>query len=423
MKELMMENRILIVEDNKTLAKLIAKKLKSALEIDVDVAYSMQEAKLFLMRYKYFITLLDINLPDAPNGEIVDFVLKKGNRVIVLSGNIDKEFRKQMLKKNIIDYVNKGGVNDIHYIIQTIQRLQKNQKHQVLVVDDSMVFRKQLQSMLENMFFQVITVAHGEEALGMLQVKPNISLVLTDYNMPVMDGLELTLAIRETYSKDELCILALSGNDDEEISAMFLKHGANDYIKKPFSKEEFSVRVNNSIEALENIQMIMNYANRDFLTGLYNRRYFYNAITEYLDSIQESGEKCAVAMIDIDHFKKVNDTYGHDIGDKAIIALADILRSSTSPTDVVSRFGGEEFCLVLKNINRFSAIDILERIRTTVESFSLPVDENTQLKFTISIGATIHDFEDTLDDTIGQADMMLYKAKNNGRNQLVFDEH
>jgi len=423
MKEQIMENRILIVEDNKTLAKLIAKKLSSTLEIEVDVAYSMQEAKLFLVRYKYFVTLLDINLPDAPNGEIVDFVLKKGNRVIVLSGNIDKKFRKEMLKKNIIDYVNKGGVNDIHYIIQTIQRLQKNQKHQVLVVDDSMVFRKQLQNMLENMFFQVITVAHGEEALGMLQVKPNISLVLTDYNMPVMDGLELTLAIRETYSKDELCILALSGNDDEEISAMFLKHGANDYIKKPFSKEEFSVRINNSIEALENIQMIMNYANRDFLTGLYNRRYFYNTITEYLDSIKESGEKCAVAMIDIDHFKKVNDTYGHDMGDKAIIALADILRSSTNPTDVVARFGGEEFCVVLKNINRYSAMDILERIRTTVESFSLPVDENTQLQLTISIGATIHDFEDTLDDTINQADMLLYKAKNNGRNQLVFDEH
>ena len=416
-----MSDRILIVEDNKTLAKLIAKKIESALEMEVDVAYSLGEAKLFLARYKYFITLLDINLPDAPNGEIVDYVLAKKHHVIVLSANIDKEFRAKMLKKNIIDYVNKGGTGDIDYIIHTIERLRKNRNHKVLVVDDAMMFRKQMQGILENLFFEVITVAHGEEALGMLQVKPDISLVVTDYNMPVMDGLELTYEIRKTYSKDELSILALSGNDDDEVTALFLKHGANDYIKKPFSKEEFSVRVNNTIEALENIQTIMNYANRDYLTGLYNRRYFFQAMGEYVEDVKESGEKFAVAMIDIDHFKKVNDTYGHDIGDKVIITLADILRSSTSPRDVVARFGGEEFCIVLKNINRYSALDILERIRSEVEEYSFAIDKEQHIKFTISIGAVVHNDEDDLEETINEADMCLYKAKNSGRNQVVFE--
>ena len=416
-----MSEKILIVEDNKTLAKLISKKIENALEMEVDVAYSLNEAKLFLARYKYFVTLLDINLPDAPNGEIVDYVLKKKHHVIVLSANIDKEFRAKMLQKNIIDYVNKGGTGDIDYIIQIITRLKKNKQHKVLVVDDSMVFRKQMQNMLENMFFEVITVAHGEEALGMLQAKPDISLVLTDYNMPVMDGLELTYEIRQTYSKDELCILAISSSEDEEVSALFLKHGANDYIKKPFSKEEFSCRVNNSIEALENIQTIMNYANRDYLTGLYNRRYFFQAMNEYVEDVKESGERFAVAMIDIDHFKKINDTYGHDTGDQVIVTLADILRSSTSPRDVVARFGGEEFCIVLKNINRYSAQDILERIRSEVESYSFNVDKDNYIKFTISIGAVIHNDEDALEESISEADMMLYKAKNGGRNQVIFE--
>ncbi|HFB53196.1 MAG TPA: diguanylate cyclase, partial [Sulfurimonas autotrophica] len=385
-----MSEKILVVEDNKTLAKLISKKIQHALEMEVDVAYSLAEAKLFLARYKYFITLLDINLPDAPNGEVVDYALSKKNHVIVLSANIDKEFRQKMLQKNIIDYVNKGGAGDINYIIQSIERLRKNRKHKVLVVDDSMVFRKQMQNMLENLFFEVITVAHGEEALGMLQAKPDISLVLTDYNMPVMNGLELTYEIRQTYSKDELCILALSGNEDSEVSALFLKHGANDYIKKPFSKEEFSCRINNSIEALENIQMIMNYANRDYLTGLYNRRYFYNTMNEYIEDIRQNGEKFAVAMIDIDHFKDVNDTYGHDIGDKVIVTVADILRSSTSPRDLVSRFGGEEFCVVLRNINRYSAEDILARIHTEVANYSLQIDKERVVTFTISIGAVLY---------------------------------
>ena len=250
-------NRILIVEDNKTLAKLIAKKISDALDYEVDVAYNMQEAKLFLSKYSYFISLLDMNLPDAPNGEIVDFALLKGQHVIVLSANIDKDFRKQMLSKSIIDYVNKRGIEDIHYIIHSIQRLEKNQEHTILLVDDSMVIRKQMKTLLENMYFKVIAVAHGEEALGMLN--PKISLVLTDYNMPVMNGLELTQEIRKNYSKKELSIIALSSDENKETTALFLKNGANDYVKKPFSKEEFSCRINNAIEAMENIQIISDY--------------------------------------------------------------------------------------------------------------------------------------------------------------------
>ncbi len=415
-----MSERILIVEDNKTLAKLISKKIESVLDFKVDVAYSLGEAKLFLKMYKYFITLLDINLPDAPNGEIVDYAISKENHVIILSGNIDKTFRESILKKNIIDYVNKGGVDDINYIIHTIRRLQKNQNHTVLVVDDSMVFRKHMQNMLENMFFKVVTVAHGEEAINFLQTHPAITLVLTDYHMPVMDGLELTYEIRKEYSKNDLAILAVSSNKDNEVNALFLKTGANDFITKPFSKEEFSCRVNNTIEALENIQIVTNHANRDYLTGLYNRRYFFEAMHDYEIEIAQSGEKYAVAMIDIDHFKLVNDKYGHDVGDKVITALSEILRTSTSHRDIVSRFGGEEFCVVLKNINRYSALDIFERIRAEVERYSYSLSADEYIKFTISIGISLH-ADEPLEETINNADLALYKAKNSGRNQVVFE--
>jgi diguanylate cyclase (GGDEF)-like protein len=411
--------RILIVEDNKTLANLITKKLRASLHFEVDIAYKLSEAKLFLHKYDYFITLLDINLPDAPDGQVVDYVLSKGQHAIVLSANIDKEFRQKILKKNIIDYVNKGGVDDINYIINTIDRLDKNRKHKVMVVDDSMVFRKQMNGFLKNLFYDVYTVAHGEEALGMLQTHPDISLVITDYNMPVMNGLELVYEIRKEKTKNDLCIIAISGHNDEEINALFLKHGANDYIKKPFSKEEFSCRINNAIESLENIHIITNHANRDYLTGLYNRRYFYESMQTYMESITHTGEKFAVAMVDIDNFKNINDTYGHDVGDKVIIQLAEILSSGTSYRDLVSRFGGEEFCLVLKNINRYSANDILERIREEVASYSLVLESGEHIHFTISIGATLHT-EESLDETINLADMMLYNAKNNGKNQVVF---
>jgi len=307
--------------------------------------------------------------------------------------------------------------NDLAHILK---RIVKNKNTKVLVVDDSMVFRKTMKGMLENLFYKVITVAHGEEALGMLNTHPDFSMVITDYNMPVMNGLELTHEIRKNYKKSELCIIAISSNNDEEINALFLKQGANDYINKPFSKEEFSCRINNSIEALENIQFITNHANRDFLTGLYNRRYFFENMQEYIEDTKESGEQFAIAMIDIDNFKHINDSHGHDIGDDVIISISEILRTNTSYRDIVARFSGEEFCLVLKNINKYSASDILERLRAEVEKFNFNIDMNNIIKFTISIGVAIHS-DDTLDETMNNADMMLYNAKQNGKNQILFN--
>ncbi|TKI68452.1 diguanylate cyclase [Sulfurimonas crateris] len=413
-----MSNRILVVEDNKTLAKLIAKKISLEMDFEVDVAYNLSEAKLFLKRYKYFLTLLDINLPDAPNGEIVDYALEKDNRVIVLSGNIDKEFRKKMLKKNIIDYVTKSGTNDVNYIIQTIKRLKKNQNHKILVIDDSLVFRKQMQGMLENMFFKVISVAHGEEALGMLENAPDISLVLTDYHMPVMNGLVLTGEIRKKYMKNELAVIVMSGDNDDETTALFLKNGANDYIKKPFSKEEFSCRINNSIEALENIQEITNNAQRDFLTGLYNRRYFFTNASKYFEDAKENSEHFAIAMIDIDNFKKINDTYGHDAGDRAIVHLSDILRTNVSNEDIVARFAAEEFGVLLKDVSAQKAIEILERIRQNVQSSKTKGNNNEEINYTISIGLVTTN-DENLDSSVNEADMLLYNAKQNGRNQIA----
>ena len=252
-------DRILIVEKDKTLANAMAKKISDALEYEVDVAHTFNETKLFLRQYRYFLSILDLNLPDAPNGEVVDYVLGKNQKFIVLSENIDKGLKEKTLKKNIIDYVTKDGCDYTKYLIESIARLGKNKNHTILIVDDSMVMRKQLQALLANIRFKTIAVAHGEEALAILKTRDDVSLVLTDYNMPVMDGLELTQKIRERYDKKILPIIALSSDDDQSTIALFLKKGANDYIKKPFSKEEFSCRVHNGVETLEYIRLITEY--------------------------------------------------------------------------------------------------------------------------------------------------------------------
>ncbi len=411
--------RILVVEDNKGLAKIIARRISDTLKFEVDIAHTLREAKLFLKKYNYFIALLDLKLPDSSDGEIVDYVLSKDTRVIILSGTIDKEFRESMLKKNIIDYVNKSGIHDLHYIVQSIQRLKKNQQHEILVVDDSMIIRKHIQRLLENLQFNVLMAADGEEALETIEKNPDISLVITDYHMPKMDGFKLIQEIRKIYKKEDLSVIALSSNSDSEINAMFLKHGANDYITKPFSKEEFSCRINNTIEALENLHIVTRHANRDFLTSLYNRRYFFSNMNKYIKETLKEDKNYAIAMIDIDFFKKINDTFGHDNGDNVIVELANILTSNTNQHDIVARFGGEEFCIVLKDIDKAKAESALNRLREKVEKTTLYSDKNEKICFTISIGAVMNS-DKNLNETIIQADSMLYRAKQSGRNKVVF---
>jgi diguanylate cyclase (GGDEF)-like protein len=276
-----------------------------------------------------------------------------------------------------------------------------------------------MQRMVKNMFFQVITVAHGEEALGMLQAHPDIKIVLTDYFMPVMDGLELTKEIRKTYSKNDLSIIAISSNNDEEVTALFLKNGANDYIKKPFSKEEFTCRLGNTIEALENIEKITNNANRDFLTGVYNRKYFHANAQEYFQEVKQNGQNFGIAMVEIDNLKNINDTYGHDAGDNVIVSLSQILSTSVDAKDIVAKFGAEEFCILLKDISPNSIKEKLEFIRNKVEKFSIK-EQDKQISFTVSIGAVTSP-EDSFDETLNTADMFLYNAKNAGRNQVISD--
>jgi len=416
----MTKQKILIVEDNKTLAKLIAKKLQAEVNFDVHVAYNLKEAKLFLKTNKYFLCLLDLNLPDAPNGEIIDYVLADNNHVIILSGNVDKKLRAKLLKKNVIDYINKSGINDINYIISIVKRLEKNQKHSILVVDDSIVFRKTMHQMLENLYYNVISVSNGQEAYDIINSKQKISLVLTDYFMPVMDGLQLTERIREKHDKNEVCIIAISINEEDYINALFLKAGANDYIKKPFSKEEFSCRINNSIEALENINLILNHANRDYLTALYNRRYFFTHMEVFMPMAKQRDQGFVIAMIDIDNFKEINDSYGHDDGDKVIIDLAEILKTNVQHNDIVSRFGGEEFCIVLKDINQDQAVEILGRLIQKIRKSVLVSHTDENINYTVSIGVAQHNSED-IDETISKADKMLFLAKEKGKNQIVFD--
>ncbi|EMG29637.1 diguanylate cyclase [Campylobacter showae] len=414
----MEKNKILIVEDNKALARLIAKKMEDKVEMEIDVAYTMAEAQAFLSDPKeYFIALLDLNLPDAPNGEIVDYVISKGLPSIVLTGSMDDATRESFIHKDIVDYVYKGNMDDINYIFKIINRLSKNRQYKVMVAEDSAPFRNNLKKILTSLQFQVFTAAHGEEAMSYFADNPDMKLILCDYRMPVKDGLEVLKEIRAAGDKNQIGVLMMTSPSENVNGAIFLKNGANDFIAKPFVKEELICRVNNLIEAMENINQIADFANKDFLTGVYNRRYFYDDMNEYLAYAEERAEPYAVAMLDIDHFKQINDTYGHDGGDRALKTLAKKLIDETKKGDLVARFGGEEFCIVLKNVSHEEAVKFFVNLRASIANCKVRLKKE-QIKFTVSIGVAFSRSDYRLDELLELADEALYRAKENGRNRV-----
>lgn len=414
----MEKNKILIVEDNKALAKLIAKKMEDKVEMDIDIAHSLAEAQAFLTDPKeYFIALLDLNLPDAPNGEVVDYVISKGLPSIVLTGSMDEATRESFIHKDIVDYVYKGNMDDINYIFRIINRLSKNRQYKVMVVEDSAPFRSALKKILTSLQFQVFTAAHGEEAMNYFTDNPDIKLALCDYRMPVKDGLEVLKEIRAIGDKNQIGVLMMTSPSENVNGAIFLKNGANDFIAKPFVKEELICRVNNTIEAMENINQIADFANKDFLTGVYNRRYFYENMNEYVAYAEEHTEPYVVAMLDIDHFKKINDTHGHNSGDKVLKTLAKKLIDETKGDDLIARFGGEEFCVILKNISNEDAVKFFVNLRANIANCKVQLKKE-QISFTVSIGVAFSRSDYRLDELLELADEALYRAKENGRNRV-----
>jgi len=414
----MEKNKILIVEDNKALAKLIAKKMEDKVEMDIDIAHSLAEAQAFLTNPKeYFIALLDLNLPDAPNGEVVDYVISKGLPSIVLTGSMDEATRESFIHKDIVDYVYKGNMDDINYIFRIINRLSKNRQYKVMVVEDSAPFRSALKKILTSLQFQVFTAAHGEEAMNYFTDNPDIKLALCDYRMPVKDGLEVLKEIRAIGDKNQIGVLMMTSPSENVNGAIFLKNGANDFIAKPFVKEELICRVNNTIEAMENINQIADFANKDFLTGVYNRRYFYENMNEYVAYAEEHMEPYVVAMLDIDHFKKINDTHGHNSGDKVLKTLAKKLIDETKGDDLIARFGGEEFCIILKDISNENAVKFFVNLRANIANCKVQLKKE-QISFTVSIGVAFSRSDYRLDELLELADEALYRAKENGRNRV-----
>lgn len=413
-------SRVLIVEDSVSVAKMLRFGILSHIDVEVDVVGSVAEAEAAVKgNADYFVAVAGLYLPDGPDGQIVDTLRAHDVAVIVLTGSMDEAVRREVLRKHVVDYVIKQHQSSIEYVSYLIRRLYRNRELSILIVDDSVFQRRYLRLLLEIHRFNVLEAEGGEQALQVLESEPGIAMVITDYEMPKMNGKELVSRIRQSCPREELSIIGVSGRGSA-MSAHLLKAGASDYLAKPFIVEEFYCRVNQNIDIIEQVRAIKDASTRDFLTGLHNRKFLYETGGPLFENAKRSNFNLTAAMLDIDFFKKINDNYGHQIGDEALRHTAAIISQRVRKADIVVRYGGEEFCILAVSSDGSSLVPVFEKLRSAVQSQPL-ITEDGEINITLSIGVSTV-LGETMDELLDNADKMLYRAKAQGRNCVVSDE-
>lgn len=248
--------RIVLAEDSNVFTSMIRSRLKELFDIDVEICRNFEELQLCYDKSTHPITLAisNINLPGAENGEALEYLVDLSIPTIVFTGTFQAGMRDKLMAKDIVDYVLKDNVFAVDLLAESICRFLTNHRHHVLIVDDSPTARALLSSRLKRYNFRVSTADSGLKALEILKANRDIGLMVTDYNMPDIDGFELTRRIRASIGSHELRIIGVSSSSNRLLSARFLKAGGNDFMLRPFIDEEFYCRVNQNLDTLLQIK-------------------------------------------------------------------------------------------------------------------------------------------------------------------------
>lgn len=299
----------------------------------------------------------------------------------------------------------------------------------IAIVDDDLISRQILKTSLNRFGHEVVEAPDGEAAWELIQ-ESNPRFIITDWLMPRMDGLELIRNIRAAGQKNYTYIIIISGKEDKNDVVTGLEAGADDYLVKPFDVFELRARVSIGVRILEletDLKIARDQmeamAMHDYLTGLLSRRAIYTHLIGELDRSLRENRPISVIMMDLDHFKSLNDQYGHLVGDQALCMASEQVMRNVRSYDWAGRWGGDEFMIVLPNTNSQEACAISERICSKINSVGIETSENEKVQLQASLGVvTHHTGKISIDQLIHQTDNALYAAKMAGRHCVNFAE-
>ncbi|TVQ61608.1 MAG: diguanylate cyclase [Phycisphaerales bacterium] len=291
-------------------------------------------------------------------------------------------------------------------------------KPRVLVIDDSKDVHRLLKARLRN---EQLDLSHAESgAAGLEAVQQEApAIVLLDLDMPGMDGFEVLRRLKDDAATIHLPVIVLSGLHSSQDKVTAFDLGAVDYITKPFDLTELRVRVRSALRMHGLLQMLAQRAQLDGLTGLWNRAYFDQRWGEEVASCQRHDRPLSLAFFDADHFKSLNDTYGHPAGDQVLIGIAQIFQRVLRQTDIACRYGGEEFAIIMPETEPDEAVKVCERVRDTLENVCW--ERHPERGVTCSIGLCGSNGSVSVDAAawLQATDEQLYKAKQGGRNRIA----
>ena len=294
-------------------------------------------------------------------------------------------------------------------------------KVKILIVDDDVAVRNTMNEYISTAGYQTETVSCAEEALELLE-KKTFHVVITDIILPAMGGLDLTKIIKKDKTSD---VIVMTGYGDDYSYEEAINIGASDFIIKPVRLEELLLRLKRVLkesdltkERIRMMEKLQKLAVTDGLTKLYNSRSFYSQLETEVDRFNRYKHPLALLLLDLDHFKDYNDTYGHLEGDKILVHFSQIIKSCLRANDTAYRYGGEEFTVILPETGGDEAGTVAQRIRAALEAERFTPVNGKKVKITISIGVTEYQPKEELSTFIQRADRAMYRSKQKGRNMV-----
>ena len=420
--------RAMIVDISKSLSVLLSQHM-AAQQIKPLALTQGSEALEMLKRARCDLICVAMHLEDMDGIEFVKAVRslknQQGTHVVMLTTNENRDTLSKAMKAGVNELFRKDQLNKLlEHITSWAQKIKLEHIHgNILYVEDNKATALVVSEQLKRSGYTVQQVTSGTAALDLLDTQ-KFDLLMVDYILEgSMTGLELVQEVRRNQSQPfEHPILVLSGQEDDNKKVEILRSGANDYVDKRASHDEMMVRVNNLIRTrrlFEQVQYqqekLQHLAMTDQLTSLHNRHYLFEAAPQKLSEAQRHQFPVALIIADLDKFKSINDSHGHATGDQVLKETGALLRKLCRKEDIVARFGGEEFVILLSHCSQAQALDKAESIRAALLGL-----KPAQLRVSASFGVACLEggSQQNFNDLFSDADTAVYLAKNNGRNRV-----
>jgi len=295
----------------------------------------------------------------------------------------------------------------------------------ILLINDDIVQAKNIKQILLKITSNVKVISNSDE-LDIINTYPP-DLVIVNSTLENEDPLRISVILRGKAEISGVVIILQIDEDGMPLVVKGIELGINDYFVYPIEESELLARIRTQLRRKQyqdnlrnDLEQSVNLAAKDGLTGLFNRRYFDIHVKQMIEKANKESIKLYLLMCDIDNFKHVNDNYGHQAGDKILTTVARILKNTLRVTDLIARFGGEEFTILLTDTDISKAVETAERVRAKIEYMDFQIDNQTEpLKKTISIGATEYKKEESIESFIERADKAMYEAKTTGKNKVI----